>query len=251
MGYVTDLTGKTFGKLTVIKFDEERSFPKHNFWICKCDCERTDLISVNTQNLTSGNTTSCGCLRRENTAISNQAKKRKYNTFDLINYDYGICYASNSNDEILFDLEDYDKIKDYCWFIHLHNKGKYKRVQSRAKETKEIVNIQYIITGEKYLDHINRNPLDNRKSNLRKATSSQNSQNKSVQSNNTTGITGVGYISSNKKPWIARIQYEDSEKKLGYFTNKEDAIRARLQAEKDVYGDFAPQKHLFKEFNIQ
>lgn len=34
------------------------------------------------------------------------------------------------------------------------------------------------------------------------------------------------------------------------FDNKEDAIRARLQAEKEYFGEFAPQRHLFEEHGI-
>ena len=40
---------------------------------------------------------------------------KKYNTYDLTG-EYGIGYTSK-DEEFYFDLEDYDKIKDYCWRI--------------------------------------------------------------------------------------------------------------------------------------
>ena len=57
----TDLTGKKFGRLTVIK----RSFPNnkynHSRWLCRCDCGRTKVVMGSS--LIQGNTKSCGCLR--------------------------------------------------------------------------------------------------------------------------------------------------------------------------------------------
>jgi hypothetical protein len=37
---------------------------------------------------------------------------------------------------------------------------------------------------------------------------------------------------------------------LGYFINKDDAIKTRLSAEAKYYGEFAPQKHLFEEYGV-
>ena len=35
------------------------------------------------------------------------------------------------------------------------------------------------------------------------------------------------------------------------FDDIDDAIRARLQAEQDYFGEFAPQRHLFEQYNIK
>lgn len=52
-----DLTGKKFGKLTVIK--KEKSKNNHTMWLCKCDCGKEKIVGGN--ELKSGNTKSCGC----------------------------------------------------------------------------------------------------------------------------------------------------------------------------------------------
>lgn len=54
-----DLTGQKFGKLTVIK--RAPNIGKNVAWECKCDCGNTTIVQAN--NLTSGNTKSCGCLK--------------------------------------------------------------------------------------------------------------------------------------------------------------------------------------------
>ena len=69
---IEDLTGTKSWKLTVIKFDKEKTeqFKKENnrsviYWLCKCDCEREDLVSISASNLRSECTKSCGCISKD------------------------------------------------------------------------------------------------------------------------------------------------------------------------------------------
>ena len=87
------------------------------------------------------------------------------------------------------------------------------------------------------LDHIDRDKLNNHISNLRYATASENNQNKSMQSNNTSGVIGISFYKKTNK-WKARIQINGVEKHLGFFNNKDDAITARTNAEIQYFGEF-------------
>jgi hypothetical protein len=59
---VLDLRGKIFGKLTVIRF-AGTPWPRYGaMWRCQCACGR--VVTVRSDNLLSGNTRSCGCIRR-------------------------------------------------------------------------------------------------------------------------------------------------------------------------------------------
>lgn len=73
--------------------------------------------------------------------------------------------------------------------------------------------------------------------------------NRGLQSNNTNRITGVSWSSSRNK-WESYIKINGKKKKLGRFDKKEDAIEARLKAEKELFKEFAPQQYLFKKYNI-
>ena len=64
---MNDLTGKIFGKLTVIKLDHIQkslnSKRSKSYWLCKCECGNMKV--VRSDSLTTGNTKSCGCLNKD------------------------------------------------------------------------------------------------------------------------------------------------------------------------------------------
>ena len=62
-----DLTGKVFGKLTVLNKTELKEGGSI-VWHCKCSCGKE--VNVSSRKLTSGNTKSCGCLRKENVQLN-------------------------------------------------------------------------------------------------------------------------------------------------------------------------------------
>lgn len=177
----------------------------------------------------------------------NRTIKRKCNRYDLSG-EYGIGWTSNTNKQFYFDLEDYDKIKDYCWIEETGTTG-YSSIRARVPGESRKVIMQWVIVGDKWYDHINRNPLDNRKENLRRATRTENNRNCSISKNNTSGIIGVGWNKRNNS-WRVRITVDRKPIEIGSFENKEDAIKARLEAEAKYFGEFAPQRHLFEQYNI-
>tara|TARA_R100000231_G_scaffold43392_1_gene37706 strand:+ start:199 stop:729 length:531 start_codon:yes stop_codon:yes gene_type:complete len=91
---------------------------------------------------------------------------------------------------------------------------------------------------EKLVDHKEEPKTNNKINNLRLASSSENGMNRvNLASNNTSGVTGVSWAKDIKK-WLSMICLDGVNKNLGYFTNKEDAIQARKEAEKKYFGRF-------------
>lgn len=162
----------------------------------------------------------------------------KYNTYDL-DGEFGKGWTTNSNKEFWFDIEDYEKIKDYCW-----NEDNYGYIVTRFKINDH--NIRYklhrLIMGvddiKIEVDHINHNLMDVRKQNLRIANSTENKRNRGIEKNNHSGVTGVNWYEKYGK-WRARIVVDKKDINLGYYSNFEDAVKARKSAEEKYFGKFS------------
>jgi hypothetical protein len=88
------------------------------------------------------------------------------------------------------------------------------------------------------VDHIDRNGLNNRRSNLRIATHAENQQNQGLRVNNTSGFKGVNWHKPMQK-WRAYIQANGKLHHLGLYSTPEDAARAYDTAAITLHGDFA------------
>ena len=81
------------------------------------------------------------------------------------------------------------------------------------------------------IDHINGDSIDNRIGNLRLVTISGNNKNKINRIGNTSGCAGVHFDSKRNK-WVARINGINKKRyHIGYYADKDQAIKARKQAE--------------------
>ena len=226
MSNFIDLTGQKFGRLTVIRKAENPS-EAHIKWLCECECG--NFITTRGTSLRSGITKSCGCLVSDKIREWNKANK-KCNVYDLTG-DYGIGYASNTNEPFYFDLEDYDKIKDYYWSANTDG------YMYSTCDDEYILMHRLIIdenNPEMQVDHFNRNRKDNRKENLKSVTPQHNNWNRGMNQNNKSGVTGVRWNKKAEK-WIAYIM----RKHLGTFNSFEDAVKARKRAEQKYFGEYS------------
>ena len=147
---------------------------------------------------------------------------------------------NNSDDVVIIDKEDYDKVKDHKW--HVDSVG-YARTHIENKTVRLHRFVLEVYDSNTLIDHINRNKLDNRKKNLRITTKVTNSINRDAPSNNKTGTMGVEKIKIKKKYknkiyeydyWIARLSLKDN-KMYKYFKREEDAISQRIKWEEECF----------------
>lgn len=232
------LYGKKFGRLTVIGLDEERSLLERKaYWLCKCNCGKEESVSVLQASLLNGNTKSCGCTKTEAMIKYNKIYKTKKNIYKIEdNIVIGKCY--NKDVEFILDLEDFDKIKDYCWFEDGHG-----YVNARAKDVDKTIKMHRLILGLDFgdtdiVDHINHNGLDNRKINLRICDKSKNAMNAEIQSNNVSGVCGVSY-DKEFDGWRAYITKNNKRYDLGIYKKIDDAIESRKVAEDSLFGEYS------------
>ena len=231
-----DLTGKKFCRLTVLRrikdYVDEKTGRHYVQWECQCSCEEKTIINVLGDNLRNGNAKSCGCLRSENLKKIRK-ENSKDNVYDLSG-EYRIGWTTNTNKEFYFDLEDYDKIKNYRW----HDNGHYA---TTVPDGDNCIFMQNIIMnpqkGER-VDHIRHNTYDNRKKYLRIGTISDNNVNRTRARNNTSGVTGVCFHKRTQK-WTAYIRKDGKRIYLGVFSNFDDAVKARKQAEEKYFKEWS------------
>jgi len=88
------------------------------------------------------------------------------------------------------------------------------------------------------IDHINRDPLDNRLANLRVATRSENNANTGLRRNNTSGFKGVSFHKKAGR-WQARMTVNGRGRSLGLYATPEAAHAAYAAAAQTVHGEFA------------
>lgn len=83
--YIEDITGQTFGRLTVLELTDKQNNDNRWLWKCQCSCKKHSIVYTSMHKLKSGNTKSCGCLQRE-WAV----KKNKMGIIDLTGQRYGM-----------------------------------------------------------------------------------------------------------------------------------------------------------------
>lgn len=156
-----------------------------------------------------------------------------------------IIIRNKNQEEIARAVIDIDKIeiaKDTKW-----------RISNKRVKGANGIELHKLLMGNPnaIVDHADRNTLNNRMNNLRIATAQQNTINSSLAKNNKSGFVGVSTQKSKSRPYVAELMFNRKKVFRESFSNKEDAIIARLQAEIKYFGaEFAPQRHLFKEYNI-
>lgn len=234
-------------RLTVIRQAEDYISPSgihYAQWLCECNCENHTKIIVAQKSLKQGITTSCGCVVKE--LLSQRSKK--YNRYEQKN-NIVIGYSSNTDDLFYVDLKNFEKIKDICWYVVVGTNNGVKRLMGYDTKNKKTV-LMHQLLGFKNYDHIDMNELNNLESNLRQCNASQNCMNRHRQKHNISGYIGVSWRDDIQK-WRVRISVDKQEITIGHFVDKEDAIKARLNAELLYYGEFAPQRHLFEQYEIE
>lgn len=120
-------------------------------------------------------------------------------------YELHIINTHNVEAFSKIDKEDYPRISQYKWTLSIHDKD--IRVIASSTELHRIGLHQFILanTTKDVIDHINRNPLDNRKANLRITSRSVNSTNAKERTESKSGIRGV--YKREARPGIAKASW--------------------------------------------
>lgn len=218
MGKFKDITNQRFGLLTA----KNIAYRKNNasYWNCDCECGNKKIVLLG--NLSSGKTKSCGCLQKNNGKIF-----KKYNPY-TIKDNIVIFKTFNTNNEFFIDLEDLEKVKDICWF---ENNSGYI-----CNKSNKIIQLHRLVTNcpkNLVVDHLDHNPLNNCKNNLRVCSQRENMQNIKINNNNLLKEYGIcKAYRKNRTYYIVNLNgYNGCYKNIDDAKKKRDIILEKRKKE--------------------
>ncbi len=153
--------------------------------------------------------------------------------------EHTLAILLRGGEQALIDKSDWDIVRGYRWWADRRTHTIY--VRSTVKSGGNVYLHRVILaTKSSYVDHVNRNGLDNRRVNLRLATRDQNSYNTTTQDGCSSKFRGVSrYRDPRTKEyqnkWNARIQNDH----IGLFRCEETAARAYDREASKRFGEFA------------
>ncbi len=152
-----------------------------------------------------------------------------------------VCIELSRGYHTLIDNEDYEEISKYSWHVCPANGKIYvsRSDYSTGKHRTQKLHRQLLrCPKDLVVDHINGDPLDNRRCNIRVCTRRQNARNLLPKLGNTSKYKGVHWYKIDKI-WRAQIKLDTGNKYLGKFKEELEAAKAYNEAAVLHYGEFA------------
>lgn len=144
------------------------------------------------------------------------------------------------------DDDMYDYLNQWKW--HLSTNGYAKRnlyVYNPGQKTINIFMHHIVLPrpDKMFIDHIDRNKLNNVRTNLRVCTNPQNQANKGKRKDNTSGRKGVSWGKYARK-WRATMTVSGKHVSLGCYNSVDEAYKAYLSKSRELYGEFTYEEDI-------
>lgn len=227
-----DHTNRQYARLTALR--PVGSINNHKVWLCQCSCGNYALAG--SDGLVKGIAKSCGCLTRERLGyVQKGPNDTEINSDGSVSV---LFHNSNGNtiDKVVIDAED---IGVLAWRWAVQKQG-YARSTSQFCPHRNLhrfiaANMGLVVGEDQLVDHIDQNPRNNRRNNLRLASYGENAANSKTRGSS-SGYRGV---SRDHSIWTALITHDGVMYRLGRFRSKHDAAEAYNEAAARLLGDFA------------
>ena len=162
------------------------------------------------------------------------SKQATQNSYKVIG-DY-VVFTTSHGYTFKIDTTDLSKVLSYHWYINA--KG-YVVSMYRDGGKRHSLRLHRLIMdcpNDMVVDHVNHDLTDNRKCNLRVCMQEENMRNRKPNRHSKSGVKGV-YPENGK--WRVMINYNRKQYRLGTFSDIQEAIKVRQEAEARLYGAYA------------
>jgi hypothetical protein len=166
--------------------------------------------------------------------VSNAWLKTILQKFQDCSEDYYLVQIASGHTTKI-DIDDFEKYKGICWYAL---KGTSDVFYMHTRYNGKTIGLHRLIMDAPkglYVDHINRDPMDNRKKNLRICTPSQNQGNRKPTGDNRK-YKGIFWY---KNRWVASIYKNNKSNYIGRYKTPEEAALAYNKAAIEHFGEFA------------
>jgi hypothetical protein len=223
-----------FGRLTALR-PVGRGMDGSVLWLCRCACGEYAVVA--STHLLRGVTASCGCAMKDISSLLNSKGPNEYTEQD----DGSLRVVLTGVGGVFTGYTVIDKIDlpllNTRWWL---GGGGYVNSESRDSSARQLhravmLAAGYALTAADDVDHKDGDPCNNRRSNLRIATSSDNGANRK----RTWAASGYKGVYSHGDRWRAQITKDQRRRHLGLFNTPEEAARAYNSAAGELFGEFA------------
>jgi hypothetical protein len=224
-----DLTGHTYGDLTVVTLAWRGGAHGRTKWLCRCVCGRERGASA--KNLRNGSLTSCGCRR---------AKPRLLRRPPLVLDDVVMIRLTRG---LVATIDKVDaELARFNWTTQSGHEGQFYASRhipgtGRVLLHRVVASLAGFAIDGLEVDHKDGDTMNCRRANLRPANRFQNAQNMGLKRSNSSGAKGVSWHSQTGK-WAAGIRANGKRRYLGLFASKEEAADAYRRAAAELHGEF-------------
>jgi len=222
-----DLAGRIFGQWAVQEtFRVHKPYGTLEVNHCVCLCGNTRTVS--SYALLNGKSTKCGSCAA--LASGNGFEVKHRNTF--LTLPDGTVEVFWGDRSFLIDAADQPLVQQFNWRVSADG---YVAANSSGK----VLHLHRFLLNapaDALVDHIDSNPRNNRRSNLRICTPAENSKNRQLSTANRSGFKGVYW---ERGMWRAHIKSDGKDYHLGYFADITDAAAAYDRAAVLLHCEFA------------
>ena len=172
---------------------------------------------------------SINCRRRASRPVMEVTPEQQAGGYRLI--------ALNHGQVAKVDVEDFSELIKWTWLAHWNprtNSYYAARTDDSSFMSRRILEVT---DRSIVVDHEDHDTLNNRRANLRRATESQNSQNRKPRTDNRSGVPGICWLEKRQK-WQVAITVDHHTKWLGYFSDLDQATEVRRRAVHEYHGEF-------------